>query len=162
QVRVERVFLDGGLPDFPGITLGDGNPGPIIWAEPYYVVIWSPDRGALSMSRVAVDGGVIDLPALPLTPVASASQASVTKSGDDLFVACVEGLPPHLQGEWVWSDAGVSSDGGFSLSPSAGSQGFPSVASNGSQILAVWQDDVTGAPQIWAALVLIDGGIAPV
>ncbi|WP_236605710.1 hypothetical protein [Sandaracinus amylolyticus] len=112
-----------------------------------YLVVWEDSRnGATSdvyASRVSAAGAVLDVSGLAVSTAANAQRSpSVASNGTDYLVVWYDSrsASTDIYASRVSADGIIQHPGGLAVSTATGNQLFPSVASNGTDYLVVWED----------------------
>jgi hypothetical protein len=114
-----------------------------------YLVVWEDHRTqvlGINGARMDVSGTVLDPSGFVISGIPNQPewQPSVTYNGTDYFVVWTDdrnGTYPDIYGARVDVNGTVLDTSNIPISLTPGVKGLPAVASNGSEFLAVWEDD---------------------
>lgn len=159
NVRVGRVLRDGGTPDFPGVPIGVGRVGDVVFSAGKYFVLWSDSAGRVLSTAVSASGTLgptRELSALP-------GQVTWLRADDergDVLVTWAQGNPGVVRGA-RFNPHNQAPRGTFSFPPGGISQALPALASDGDRPLLVWTETSGGMSWLVGALGDGDGGWSP-
>ncbi|QSQ27043.1 hypothetical protein JY651_19925 [Pyxidicoccus parkwayensis] len=165
-----RVSSAGGVLDDWGISIArqaDASQKPSVASNGTdYLVVWEEALAGSPVSvhgaRVSGAGEVRDIGGLaPGAPASSRSAPSVASNGTDYLVAWMDmrNGNPDVYGTRVASTGEVMDGAGLAIAQAAQTQTAPSVASNGTDYLVVWEDSRNGNTDIFGARVSSSGAV---
>ena len=171
-----RVSASGTVLDAAGIAIATAANAQyhasVAWGGSEYLAVWADYRNAASTgsdvfgARLGAAGNVLDAAGIAISTAANVQYyPAVAWGGSGYLVVWMD----HRNGiAWAESDvygARVSASGslldaaGFPISTAAGGQWFPSVASDGSGHLVVWEDGRSGSSGVYGARVSASGEV---
>jgi hypothetical protein len=166
-----RVGTDGVVLDSSGIgvsTVAEHQRYPsVAFDGSNYLVVWEDNRNAskdIYGARVGQDGIVLDSLGIPIcTEGEDQHYQSVAFEGTSYLVVWQDRrdpADPDIYGARVNTDGTVLDTTGFGISTAEGSQGSPSVSTDGTNYLVVWYDNRSGSqPDIYGARVAQSGNV---
>jgi hypothetical protein len=132
-----------------------------------YVVVWDDSRSGdgydVYGARVNRNGLVLDSNGIAIS-VATNSQMypAVSSSGSNSLVVWMDGrtgFTSGIYGARVNANGVVLDPDGIAISSTEGCQRYPTVCSNGSDFLVVWEDDRNGPYDLYGAWVSPEGAV---
>jgi hypothetical protein len=145
-----RINTNGSLIDMTGIpictTPGNQRAPQVAAGEGGYLVVWADDRNGADIYGTPVSsGGVVGRPeGIPIcAAVGEQANPAVSANSNSFLVVWADaraGTGPHLYGTRVSRAGLVLNESGFPIGPQFGSQGAPTVGSNGDDFLVAWHD----------------------
>jgi phosphoribosylformylglycinamidine (FGAM) synthase PurS component len=164
-----RVGVDGGVLDPGGIPISTATENQgwprVAFDGTNYLVVWHDYRSAYSWDiyggRVSVDGSVLDTAGIAISTVAeSQGFPDVAFDGTNYLVAWQDGRCGSswdIYGARVGVDGSVADSAGIAISDAVNHQSSPRVAFCGSNYLVVWEDQRSGALDVYVARVSVKG-----
>jgi uncharacterized protein (TIGR03382 family) len=164
DVIAGAVHADGGFAYAPGVRIGAGTVGDLVFFQNQFILLWFSSAGPLRATAMHPDGTLVATSTFVQSP-GGRREVRAAAERDAVILVWAQGVIPAIRGFRVQPDGGTGPDGGFVLAPSDAGQVSPWVASDGVGALVVWQEGVGPQPRIAGALEQPDAGwarIAPI